>query len=110
MIVVTTDLIPGREIVETLGLVRGNTVRSRHALRVFAALFKQIVGGEVHEYTKLLAETREQALDRMLAEARSQNADAVVGVRFASTEISRAAAEFMAYGTAVRLAPKRERR
>ncbi|MBI5434283.1 MAG: heavy metal-binding domain-containing protein [Planctomycetes bacterium] len=107
MIVVTTDLIPGREIVETLGLVRGNSVRARHALRVVAAVFKQFFGGEVHEYTKLLAETREQALDRMLAEARAQGADAVVGVRFASSEISAAAAEFMAYGTAVKLAPKR---
>lgn len=104
MIVVTTDLVPAREIVETLGLVRGNTVRSRHGLRVLAAVFRQLVGGEVTEYTKLLAESREQALDRMLAEARTLGADAVVGVRFASSEISAAAAEFMAYGTAVKLA------
>jgi uncharacterized protein YbjQ (UPF0145 family) len=106
MIVVTTDNVPGREIESTIGLVRGNSVRSRHAGRVAGAILKQIVGGEVLEYTKLLAETREQALDRLIAAARSQGADAVVGVRFASSEISSAAAEFLAYGTAVKLAPE----
>lgn len=107
MIVVTTDSVPGREITETIGLVRGNTVRSRHLLRTIAASFRQLAGGEVDEYTKLLAETREQALDRMVAEARAHGADAVVGVRFATSEISAAAGEFLVYGTAVRLAPKR---
>jgi uncharacterized protein YbjQ (UPF0145 family) len=107
MIVVTSDSVPGREIVATLGLVRGNTVRSRHLGRMLAASFRALVGGELHEYTKLLAETREQSLDRMIAEARAQGADAIVGVRFATSEISAAAAEFMAYGTAVKLAPER---
>ncbi len=107
MIVVTTDSIPGREIATTLGLVRGNSVRARHVGRVLGAILKSLVGGELDEYTKLLAETREQALDRLIAEARAQGADAVVGLRFASSEISSAAAEFLAYGTAVKLAPDR---
>lgn len=105
MIVVTTDQVPGRTIVAAIGLVRGNTVRSRHAGRTLGAVLKQVVGGEVHEYTKLLAESREQALDRMIAQARAQGADAIVGLRFASIEITAAAAEIMAYGTAVKLEP-----
>jgi uncharacterized protein YbjQ (UPF0145 family) len=105
MIVVTTDSISGREIVETLGLVRGTTVRTRHVLRDVGATLKTLVGGEVPEYTKLIAETREQALDRMLAEARARGADAVVAFRFATSEVARAAAEVVAYGTAVRLGP-----
>lgn len=103
MIIVTSDEIPGREIVEVLGLVRGNAVRARHIGRDIGAMLKNLVGGEVHEYTKLLAEVREQAIDRMTAEARAFGADAVVAMRFASTEISSGAAEFMAYGTAVKL-------
>jgi uncharacterized protein YbjQ (UPF0145 family) len=103
LLLVTTDAVPGREIVETLGLVRGNTVRSRHMGKQITALLKGLVGGEVEEYTKLLAESREQSLDRMMAEAQARGADAVVAVRFATSEISSGAAEFMAYGTAVRL-------
>jgi len=103
MIIATTDELAGHEIVEALGLVRGNAVRARHLGRDIGALLKNFVGGEVHEYTKLLAEVREQALDRMIAEARALDADAIVGMRFASTEISSGAAEFMAYGTAVKL-------
>ena len=105
MILVTTDHVPGREINETLGLVKGNTVRSRHMGRDLMASLKNIVGGELDEYTKLLAEAREQAIDRMVAQARRQGADAICALRFSSTEIASGAAEFMAYGTAVKLAP-----
>ena len=103
MIVVTTHTVPGREIVEVLGLVRGNTVRARHLGKDIAAMMKNIVGGEVTEYTKLLAESREQALDRMLEEATRLRADAIVGVRFTTSMIAVGAAEFLAYGTAVKL-------
>jgi uncharacterized protein YbjQ (UPF0145 family) len=101
MIVVTNFDIPGKRIVRTLGMVRGNTVRARNLGRDVLAFFRNVVGGEVHEYTKLLAECREHALDRMIAEARSLGANAVVGTRFASSEISSYAAEILAYGTAV---------
>ncbi len=103
MILCTTDNVPGREIAETIGLVRGNTVRSRHLGRDISASFKRLVGGEIEEYTKLLAESREQAIDRMVAEARARGADAVVAMRFTTSEISAGAAEFVAYGTAVKL-------
>ena len=103
MIVVTTNEIPGRRIAETFGLVRGTTVRSRNLFRDFAAMLRILVGGEVPEYTKLIAETREQALDRMVAEARARGADAVVGFRFTTADVAKAAAEVVAYGTAVRL-------
>ena len=105
MIAVTTDSVPGRRVGEVLGLVRGNVVRSRHLGRDVTAVFKGLVGGEIEEYTKLLAEAREQALDRMLTEARARGADAVVALRFASAEITRGAAEILVYGTAVKLAP-----
>ena len=104
MMLVTTPTVAERQIVETLGLVRGNTVRTRHVGRDIMAWFKHLVGGEVDEYTKLLAESREQAIDRMIAEARAQGADAVVAIRFATSEISAGSAEFLAYGTAVKLA------
>jgi uncharacterized protein YbjQ (UPF0145 family) len=101
MIVVTTFEIPGRRISRTLGLVRGNTVRARHLGRDILAVFRNLVGGEVHEYTKLMAECREQALDRMIQEARSLGANAIVGVRFTSSDIIANAAEILVYGTAV---------
>jgi len=105
MIVVSTNEVPGRRIARTIGLVRGNTVRSSHLGRDIGAWFKGVVGGEIEEYTKLLAESREQALDRMVADAREKGADAVVGLRFTTCEITANAAEFMAYGTAVVLEP-----
>jgi uncharacterized protein YbjQ (UPF0145 family) len=105
MMVVTTDVIVGREIGESLGLVRGTAVRTRNLRQDIAAALRVLVGGEVPEYTKLIAETREQALDRMVDEARARGADAVVGFRFATAEVAKAAAEVVAYGTAVRLAP-----
>jgi len=106
MIVTTTDAIPGRTIQDTLGLVRGNTVRSADASRDLTAWMKNLAGGEITEYTALMAESREQALDRMREEARRLGADAVVGVRIASCEIAEGAAEILVYGTAVRLAPE----
>jgi uncharacterized protein YbjQ (UPF0145 family) len=102
-IVVTSDLIPGREIVDTLGLVRGNTIRARHIGNDIMAGLRTLVGGEIHEYGKLLAESREQALDRMVAEAEKLGADAIVGLRFATSVIIGGAAEMLAYGTAVKL-------
>jgi len=101
MIVFTTFEIPGRRISRTLGLVRGNTVRARHLGRDILAVFRNLVGGEVHEYTKLMAECREQALDRMIQEARSLGANAIVGVRFTSSDMIANAAEILVYGTAV---------
>jgi uncharacterized protein YbjQ (UPF0145 family) len=106
MILSTTDGVPGRDMRETLGLVRGSTVRAAHAGTDVQAWLKNLVGGEIEEYTKLLAEAREQALDRLIAEARARGADAVVGVRFSSCEISDGAAEFLVYGTAVKLVPR----
>ncbi len=103
MIVTTSDNVPGREIEETFGLCRGSAIRARHMGKDILAGLKNIVGGEMHEYSKLLAETREQALDRMMEDARAKGADAVVAVRYASTSISQGAAEFLAYGTAVKL-------
>jgi uncharacterized protein YbjQ (UPF0145 family) len=105
MILVTTDEILGREVERVLGLVRGSTVRGAPAQQDLHAWLKNVVGGEITEYTKLLAETREQALDRLLADARSRGADAVLGLRFASCEIASGAAEILAYGTAVKLKP-----
>ena len=103
MIVVTTDGIAARNIKETLGLVRGNTIRARHVGRDIIAGLRTIVGGEIHEYAKLMGEAREQALDRMIVEAKELGADAVVSVRFSTSVIIGGAAEMLAYGTAVKL-------
>ncbi len=103
MILCTSDTVPGRTIVETVGLVRGSSVRSAHVGRDVLAKLKNLVGGEISEYTKLLAESREQALDRMVEEARARGADAIIGLRFMSSDIGDDAAEMLAYGTAVRL-------
>ncbi len=104
MIVTTTEHVSGREIVEVIGIVRGSSVRARPATEDLSALLTNIVGGEMDEYTKLLAESREQALDRMKEEARARGANAVIAVRYTSAEITIGAAEVLAYGTAVRLA------
>jgi uncharacterized protein YbjQ (UPF0145 family) len=101
MMVVTTENIPGRRIVRSLGLVRGNTVRARHVGRDIQAMLRNIVGGEVFEYTKMLAEAREQAIDRMVEEARELGADAIVATRFITAELMAGAAELLCYGTAV---------
>ncbi len=101
MIITTTDHIAGKKVVRTLGMARGNTIRARHVGKDIMAIFRNLVGGEVSEYTKMMAETREQALDRMLEEARELGANAVVCVRFMTTEVMKGAAELLAYGTAV---------
>lgn len=101
MIVATTPEIEGKKIVRTLGLVRGNTIRARHIGRDITATFRNIVGGEVSEYTKLFAEAREQSLDRMVVEAEGFGANAIVGVRFTTSQVMNAAAELLVYGTAV---------
>lgn len=103
MIVSTTETVSGREIAETIGIARGNVIRAKHIGTDIIASLRNLVGGEVSEYTKLMAESREQALDRMVADAKRQGADAVVGVRFATSMITSGAAEILAYGTAVRL-------
>ena len=101
MIIVTSDTIPGKKIVKTLGLVRGNTIRCRHLGRDVMAWVKNLVGGEILEYTKLMAEAREQAIDRMADEAKRLGADAIVAARFTTAEIAGGAAELLSYGTAV---------
>ncbi len=102
MIVANTEFIPGKKITEVLGIVRGNTVRVRHVGRDILAFLQNLVGGEVKDYTKMFAETREQALDRMTEEAISLGADAIVNVRFSTSQIMAGAAELLAYGTAVK--------
>ncbi|MCK4679656.1 YbjQ family protein [bacterium] len=101
MIVVTTDSIPGKRVVKTLGLVKGNTIRARHVGRDILAGLKGLVGGEISEYTKMVAESREQSLDRLLEEAETLGANAVVGLRFTTASMMQGAAELLAYGTAV---------
>ena len=101
MIIVTSDAIPGRNIIKTLGLVRGNTIRARHIGRSIVAHIRGLIGGEIKDYTKMIAESREQALDRMAAEAEKMGANAIVTVRFASSEVMENAAELLVYGTAV---------
>jgi uncharacterized protein YbjQ (UPF0145 family) len=101
MIIVTSDTIPGKKIVKTHGFVRGNTIRARNMGNDILASLRILVGGEIHEYTKLMAEAREQALDRMREEAEALGANAVVAVRFSTSEIAKSAAEILVYGTAV---------
>jgi uncharacterized protein YbjQ (UPF0145 family) len=101
MIVVNTEGIEGKRVVRTLGLVRGNTIRARHLGRDITAALRTIVGGEIAEYTKLFAESREQAIDRMVEEAEGLGANAVINVRFTTSMVMTGAAELMAYGTAV---------
>ena len=103
MIIATTSFVHGYEVQETLGLVCGNTVRARHVGKDVQAVMQNFVGGEIVHYTKLLAEAREQALDRMADQARELGADAVLTVRFSTSEIATGAAEIVAYGTAVKL-------
>ena len=101
MIVVTSSQIAGKNITRTLGLARGTTVRAHHVGNDILAFIRNMIGGEVHEYTKMLAEAREQALDRMTQEAKGLGANAVVDVRFSTSDIASGAAEVLIYGTAV---------
>ena len=101
MIIATSDTIVERKIVKTLGLVRGNTIRARHLGKDILALFRNIIGGEVSEYTKLMGESREQAIDRMVRNAEVQGANAIVTARLTTSMLMGGAAEIVAYGTAV---------
>lgn len=103
MILSTTSSVPGRETAEILGIVKGNTIRARHVGRDFVAGLKHIVGGEIAEYTKLMAESREQAIDRMIEAARKLGADAIVDMRMTTSMVMSGAAEILVYGTAVKL-------
>ncbi len=103
MILSSASEIAGHRVVQTLGLVKGNTIRARHVGKDILAVFKNIVGGEIEEYTKMLAEAREQATDRMVAEALDMDANAIIGVHFSTSYMMASASEIMAYGTAVRI-------
>lgn len=101
MLIVTTDGIPGKKIVRVLGLVKGNTVRARNIGRDVMAFLRNVAGGEIVEYTKMLAESREQSLDRMVAEAEEMGANAIIACRFTTASIMEGAAELLVYGTGV---------
>ncbi len=101
MIVVTSPSVPGKTIIQTIGLVSGNTIRARHVGKDILAGLRNLVGGEITEYAKLLAESREQAIDRMIAQAEKVDANAIVSMQFSTSVIMGGAAEMMAYGTAV---------
>lgn len=103
MLITTQDELAGYEITETLGIVRGNTVRARHMGKDILAGFRNMVGGEISEYTKLLAESREQSMDRMIEDAKSKGADGIVCIRFTTSSIMDSAAELFVFGTAVKL-------
>ena len=103
MLITSTDFIPGREIVEVLDIARGSTVRARNLGRDIFAGLKNLVGGEIQEYTRLMADAREQAIGRMIADGEELGADAIVNVRFTTAAVMQGASEILAYGTAVRL-------
>ena len=105
MIISTQDQLDGYQVVETLGLVQGSTIRARHIGTDILAGLRNIVGGEVHEYTKMLAESREQSLDRMISNAEEAGANAVLCMRFTTSTVMTGMAEFLAYGTAVKIEP-----
>jgi len=107
MILVTTDEMPGHRVTRVLGLVQGSSVRARHIGQDLTAFLKNLTGGEIRQYTKLLAEAREQCLDRMREEAAKLGANAITAVRFSSTDISEGASELLVYGTAVVVEPDR---
>jgi uncharacterized protein YbjQ (UPF0145 family) len=101
MIVTTSETIAGKRVVKTLGLVRGNTIRARHIGKDIMAVFRNIIGGEITEYTKLMGESREQAIDRMIQNAEELGANAVITARLTTSMLMGGAAEIVAYGTAV---------
>jgi len=106
MLVVTSETIANHRVVRTLGFVRGNTIRARHVGKDILAGLRNIVGGEIHEYTKLMAESREQTVDRMIAEAEQLGANAIIAARFTTSVIVGGAAELLAVGTAVMIEPE----
>ena len=101
MIVVTTNDLPGYRVAQVHGMVRGNTIRARHLGKDITAVLRNVAGGEITEYTKMLAEAREQAIDRMVEEAEALHANAILGVRFQTSMVQSGAAEMLCYGTAV---------
>ena len=103
MIISTTNDLPGYEIVEVIDIARGSTVRARHIGRDITAVFKSVVGGEIKEYTRLMADAREQAISRMIADAEEIEADAVINVRFTTSMVLQGSSEILAYGTAVKV-------
>jgi uncharacterized protein YbjQ (UPF0145 family) len=103
MIITTTSTLPNKEVTDVLGIVRGSTVRARNVGRDIFAGLKNLVGGEIKEYSKLQAHSREQAIERMIADAESLGADAIVNVRLTTSMVMQGAAEILAYGTAVKL-------
>lgn len=105
MLITTTDSVSGHRIAETLGLVRGSAIRTRHVFADFGEWLRNLVGAELHHYTKMLGETREQAIDRMCDQARQMGANAVIGTTLVTNNIAVGAAEFLAIGTAVRILP-----
>ena len=104
IIISTTDSIPGKEITEIVGMARGSTVRARNIGRDIFAALKNVIGGEIEEYTKLQAQSREQALERMINDAKNLEADAIVKIRITTSMVMQGASEILAYGTAVKLA------
>ena len=101
MIITTSEQIEGKKVIRTIGLVKGSTVRARHVGRDIVAQLRGIVGGEITEYTRMMAESREQATDRMVADAEQQGANAIISLRFTTSMVMQNAAEILAYGTAV---------
>lgn len=106
MLITTQDEFSDYEILETIGLVRGNTIRARHIGKDILASLRALVGGEITEYTKMIAESREQAVDRMVAEAKSKKADGIVAMRFTTSAVMQNSSELLAFGTAVKLKQK----
>jgi len=107
MLITTQDEFADYTITKTLGMVRGNTIRARHIGKDIMAGLRTIVGGEISEYTKMLAESREQAIDRMIKEAEGLGANAIVCLRFTTSAVMQGSAELLAYGTAVKVTPKK---
>ena len=103
MIIVTTDSVPGYRVTETLGIARGNTIRAKHVGKDILAGFRMLIGGEIKEYTEMLTEARNAAIQRMEWDAQNKDADAVLNVRFVTSQVMSGAAELLCYGTAVKL-------
>ena len=108
MVITTQDEFADYDIVETLGLVKGNTIRARHVGKDIMAGLRTLIGGEITEYTKMLAESREQSIDRLIVEAQNKGADGIVCLRFTTSAVMQGSAELLAYGTAVKLKKKQE--
>ncbi|MFH1544815.1 MAG: YbjQ family protein [archaeon] len=103
MIIVNTDFVQGKEIIETIGIVKGNTIRAKWLGKDVIAGLRQVVGGELKEYTEMLTEARKESMQRMVEEAKSLGADGIINVRFTTSQVMASAAEILVYGTAVKL-------